>query len=80
MGNQTHFQGALITVQVKVTMIIPPSYPLSSFESMHSQVQDSKTMSKTFFEKFDAVSAMMHKRSQWLRWHKSFTRTKVEGW
>jgi hypothetical protein len=53
--SQMHFVGELITVQVRVTIKTSPSYPLSCFKSMCSQVQDLKVMSKISYKKFDAV-------------------------
>jgi hypothetical protein len=54
----------LIMVQVKGTMTTSLSSPLSYFESMHPQVQDSKARSKIYYEKFDTVFVMIHKRNQ----------------
>jgi hypothetical protein len=63
--NLTHSLGKLITVQVKGTMTTSLSSPLSNFESICSWAQDSKVRSKIYYETFDAVSAMIHKRNQW---------------
>jgi hypothetical protein len=68
----------LIMVQVKAIMTTSPYSPQNSFESMHSQVQDWKAMSETFFETFDAVSAMIPKRNRSQKRQRSFKKTKAE--
>jgi hypothetical protein len=63
-----------------MTMTTSLSSPPSYFETMHFQAQDSKVRSKIYYEEFDVVSVMIHKRNQWQKWRESYGRTKGEVW